>query len=543
MTMSVHFLNKLMGKRELSNLILFSLGKLVSLFGTFIYAFAIGLYVLELTGSGLSFATTLFFSTIPMVIINPIAGVLADRLNKKILVVSMDLLNGVLLIGLYFISLVNGLSLTMIYLSTFIMTSFITIFDISFEAAKPNIVSKNNLMSVNSISKIIDSIATILGPMVGGILFAIVDIRTFIVFNGVSFILSGISEMFIDFKFNYEEHDEEKKEINLIKDVKEGFGYMLGEQEIISKFMVVVFLNFSLGLSISVPLPYIINNVLGLGSKYLGIIQGSFPIGLIIGAVFVGKLLIRLDYNRILMTMNFILAISIFMIGIPVFPFNIITNEIAIVIYYCLVMSIVGVAISFIDIPLISILQSIIPDEYRGRVLSLVISMGKIISPLAFMLAGALINILPVYLLQLFGSMILITSNIVHSRNSRKGYFEYKRSLINEQRIQINIIYIMLELFLFIIIRPKNVDMFFLIWILLSLLLLLDNIINKRANNPPKHLNCTNDILGIGLLKKDMAISRDKRIYGGAFDEMNLVYLSCLTINFIGYMLVCLRRF
>jgi MFS family permease len=541
--MSVHFLNKLMGKRELSNLILFSLGKLVSLFGTFIYAFAIGLYVLELTGSGLSFATTLFFSTIPMVIINPIAGVLADRLNKKILVVSMDLLNGVLLIGLYFISLVNGLSLTMIYLSTFIMTSFITIFDISFEAAKPNIVSKNNLMSVNSISKIIDSIATILGPMVGGILFAIVDIRTFIVFNGVSFILSGISEMFIDFKFNYEEHDEEKKEINLIKDVKEGFGYMLGEQEIISKFMVVVFLNFSLGLSISVPLPYIINNVLGLGSKYLGIIQGSFPIGLIIGAVFVGKLLIRLDYNRILMTMNFILAISIFMIGIPVFPFNIITNEIAIVIYYCLVMSIVGVAISFIDIPLISILQSIIPDEYRGRVLSLVISMGKIISPLAFMLAGALINILPVYLLQLFGSMILITSNIVHSRNSRKGYFEYKRSLINEQRIQINIIYIMLELFLFIIIRPKNVDMFFLIWILLSLLLLLDNIINKRANNPPKHLNCTNDILGIGLLKKDMAISRDKRIYGGAFDEMNLVYLSCLTINFIGYMLVCLRRF
>lgn len=543
MTMSVHFLNKLMGKRELSNLILFSLGKLVSLFGTFIYAFAIGLYVLELTGSGLSFATTLFFSTIPMVIINPIAGVLADRLNKKVLVVSMDLLNGVLLIGLYFISLVNGLSLTMIYLSTFIMTSFITIFDISFEAAKPNIVSKNNLMSVNSISKIIDSIATILGPMAGGILFAIVDIRTFIVFNGVSFILSGISEMFIDFKFNYEEHDEEKKEINLIKDVKEGFGYMLGEQEIISKFMVVVFLNFSLGLSISVPLPYIINNVLGLGSKYLGIIQGSFPIGLIIGAVFVGKLLIRLDYNRILMTMNFILAICIFMIGIPVFPFNIITNKIAIVIYYCLVMSIVGVAISFIDIPLISILQSIIPDEYRGRVLSLVISMGKIISPLAFMLAGALINILPVYLLQLFGSMILITSNIVHSRNNRKGYFEYKRSFINEQRIQINIIYTMLELVLFIIIRPKNVDMFFLIWILLSLLLLLDNIINKRANNPPKHLNCANDILGIGLLKKEMVISKDKRIYGGAFDEMNLVYLSCLTINFIGYMLVCLRRF
>lgn len=538
MTISNRFLNRSTNKRELSNFILFSLGKFVSLFGTFIYAFAIGLYVLKLTGSGLSFATTLVFSTLPIVIVNPIAGVLADKLNKKILVVLMDLLNGILLIGLYFLSSAYGLSLPMIYISTFIMTSLVTILDISFAAAKPNIVSENNLMNINSISKIIDSMSTILGPMVGGIIFAFVDIRLFIVFNGISFIFSGISEMFIDFKFNYEELNEEKKEINLVEDMKQGFDYMLCKEGILSLFTVLIFLNFSIGISISVPLPFIVNNVLGFSSKYLGMIQGAFPVGLIIGAILVGKISKVFSYKRILMIMNFILAICIGMIGIPVSPLNIFTNKMVIFIYYCLVMCVVGVAISFIDIPLISILQKSISDEYRGRVLSLGMSMVKIISPIAFILAGAFINIFPVYLLQLFGSMILIISNIVNAKNQIKGYFEYRKSLISRQIFQISIIYIILELALFIIVKPKNIQMFLLIWILVPLVLLLDNITNRNSNNPPKDLNYTNDIQGIDILREKRNILQDKRIYGGVLDEINIVYLSWLMINFVGYVLV-----
>lgn len=539
MTMLNKFLNKSIDKRELSNFILFSLGKFVSLFGTFIYAFAIGLYVLKITGSGLSFATTLVFSTLPMVIVNPFAGVLADRLNRKVLVVLMDLLNGMLLIGLYFLSSVYGLSLAMIYSSTFIMTSFMTIFDISIESAKPNIVSKNSLMSINSISKIIDSISTILGPMIGGLLFAYMNIKLFIIFNGISFILSGISEMFIDFNFNNEVLNEETKGINLIEDMKQGFEYLLGKQDIVSLFIVLIFLNFSIGLSISVPLPFIINNVLMLDAKYLGIIQGAFPVGLIIGAVFVGKVSKQLSYKRILMVMNFILAICIALIGLPVLPFNIIINEMIILIYYCLIMCIVGLAISFIDIPLLSILQRSISDEYRGRVLSLGMSLVKIISPLAFILSGVLINILPVFILQLLGSMVLLISNVVQHRKNAKRHFEYKRGF--SDIIKTNIICFIMELVLFIIIKPKNFEAFFLIWIFISLLLLLDNVINKKSNNPPMYSGYTNDILGMDVFKKDKGLSKKKRIYGGIFDEINLVYGICLIINFLGYVLVMPR--
>ena len=66
------------------------------------------------------------------------------------------------------------------------MTSFMTVFDVSMEASKPNIVSDDKLMKINSISTIIYSMSRILGPMVGGIVFAFVDIELFILFNGIS---------------------------------------------------------------------------------------------------------------------------------------------------------------------------------------------------------------------------------------------------------------------------------------------------------------------------------------------------------------------
>ncbi|TKH87599.1 MFS transporter, partial [Bacillus cereus] len=95
---------------------------------------------------------------------------------------------------------------------------------IGLEAVKPNMVTKERLMRINSISKIIDSISLILGPMLGGIVFAVFDIKTFIIINGISFILSAISILFINFKLCEQNINEECsiREINFIEDIKEG---------------------------------------------------------------------------------------------------------------------------------------------------------------------------------------------------------------------------------------------------------------------------------------------------------------------------------
>ncbi|QUG84299.1 MFS transporter [Bacillus nitratireducens] len=396
--------------QELRNICLYSIAKTLSIFGSSIYSFALGLYVLQVTGSALNFAITLILGTIPMIVMNPFAGVVADKVNKKKLVVCMDLLSGCLLITVYILSSYYGLNLFIIYTTTFLMTVCTTFFGIGLEAAKPNIVSKERLMSINSISKIIDSVSLILGPMLGGIVFAVFDIRIFIIINGISFILSGISILFIHFKlFDFNINEEcSKRRINFIKDIKEGFSYLIEKESLKNTFRILISLNFFLGFAVTVPLPYIINTVLNLSSKQFGIIQGTFPVGMIIGAIVVKKITDRFSYSYLLKKLSSILSVIMIISGIPVLFKSFEVNDFVFVITYCVVMIFLGLIIALIDIPLVYFMQKEIPDEYRGRVLSIGLSLGKMMQPIALAISGLLLNYIPAYIIPIVGGILYL---------------------------------------------------------------------------------------------------------------------------------------
>ncbi|AIW84981.1 MFS transporter [Bacillus mycoides] len=415
-SLRLHIENK-KRNQELRNICLYSIAKTVSIFGSSIYSFALGLYVLQITGSALNFAITLILGTIPMIVMNPFAGVIADKVDKKKLVICMDLLSGCLLITVYILSSYYGLNLFIVYTTTFLMTVFTTFFGIGLEAAKPNIVSKERLMSINSISKIIDSVSLILGPMLGGIVFAVFDIKIFIIINGISFILSGISIVFIHFKlFEFNINEEcPKRRINFIKDIKEGFSYLIEKESLKNTFRILISLNFFLGFAVTVPLPYIINTVLNLSSKQFGIIQGTFPVGMIIGAILVKKITNRFSYSYLLKKLSSMLAVFMIISGIPVLFKSFEVNDFVYVIMYCVVMFFLGLIIALIDIPLIYFMQKEIPDEYRGRVLSIGLSIGKMMQPIALALSGLVLNYIPAYTLPITGGIVFLILNKAYS--------------------------------------------------------------------------------------------------------------------------------
>ncbi|MBZ4222252.1 MFS transporter [Bacillus wiedmannii] len=408
-SLRLHIENK-KRNQELRNICLYSIAKTVSIFGSSMYSFALGLYVLQLTGSALNFAITLILGTIPMIVLNPFAGVIADKVDKKKLVICMDLLSGCLLIAVYILSSYYGLNLFIIYTTTFLMTVFTTFFGIGLEAAKPNIVSKERLMSINSISKIIDSVSLILGPMLGGIVFSVFNIKTFIIINGISFILSGIALLFIHFRlFEYNINEgNSKRGVNFIKDINEGFSYLLEKESLKNTFHILISFNFFLGFAVTVPLPYIINTVLNLGSKQFGIIQGTFPVGMIIGAIVVKKITDRFSYSYLLKKLSSMLSVFMIILGIPVLFKSFEVNDLVFVITYCVVMIFLGFIIALIDIPLIYFMQNEIPDEYRGRVLNIGLSIGKMMLPIAMALSGLLLNYIPAYTIPIVGGFLYL---------------------------------------------------------------------------------------------------------------------------------------
>ena len=76
------------------NFMLLILGQLTSLFGNFILKLALSMYVLEVTGSAAIFAGILSVATIPTIILSPLGGILADRANRRNIMVALDALTG-----------------------------------------------------------------------------------------------------------------------------------------------------------------------------------------------------------------------------------------------------------------------------------------------------------------------------------------------------------------------------------------------------------------------------------------------------------------
>lgn len=395
----------------MKNLGLFIIGKLISVFGSAIYTFAIGLYVLKQTGSGFSFALTLFVGLIPTIIFSPVAGYMSDRFDKKKIVVFMDFANGMMFLILFLLTLKFELNQPMIYISTFMTTVFTTFFGIAFEAAKPNLVADEKLMSINSLSKVIDSTALILAPVLGGLIFAFTDIKTFILINAVCFIFSAGIETMIDFNYNVKSTAEINDDGGFVEDIKDGLTYIRKSSEIVKMINVLVILNFFISFSVTVPLPYIINNLLNLSSNQYGIIQGAFPVGMILGAVAVGKIIEKIDYMKLLIFSSITLSVAIALLGLPLVLAD--ASSLAYMIYYISIMVIFGIAISFIDVPILWLMQKSIPDNLRGKVLSISMSIVKLIAPLGLVMSGMIINSVPVYIMTFAGGGILMLSNLM----------------------------------------------------------------------------------------------------------------------------------
>lgn len=419
---------------ENRNIYLFASGKAVSILGSSIFSFAIGLYVLKLTGSALNYAMTLMLSVIPMVVISPIAGVIADRVSKKWLVSGMDFINSILFAALFILSIYRELTLPVIYIAIVLLNVFTTFFGIGIETAKPALVSSEKLIRINSLSKLIDSSATVLGPVIGGVVYAFVDIRALILFSSIAFMISAVSEWFIDYEFNlerrlYENHEKSEENKSILSDIIEGWKFFSGNRSLLQLFFLFFMLNMLIGFSVNVPLPYIINEVLRFSSSRFGMINSMFPIGLIIGTLTVEYVMKRIEFRKLLILMNILISIMASVIGLPVILGLDSGMSLA---FYCIVNIIIGIAIAYVDVPVMTILQNEVPRELLGRVLSLIMSLVKAMLPVALLCSGALTSRMPVQLIPAAGAVIpFIYSIFMLKKNSTERLLNKETNCIS----------------------------------------------------------------------------------------------------------------
>lgn len=289
------------------NFIIIVIGQIISLFGNAVQRFSMSLYLLHFTGSTAAFAKILAISTIPYIIFAPIAGRLSDKINKKKIMIYLDLFCAAL-IGGYALILLNGMDSEFVVGAVmFILSICYTLYGPAVTSSIPQIVNEDRLTSANGIINQVGSAVNFFGPILAGVLYGLVGIKFIVIINALSFLMSAILELFLDIP------DAESKTNNVIGkdklsddynssdrllsfefvknsfiDMKNTFMYLMNENKIILGIIV----SYALGNIFLVPIlsivaPYFINIYLGLPSEIYGIVEGICVLGMICGGFWI----------------------------------------------------------------------------------------------------------------------------------------------------------------------------------------------------------------------------------------------------------------
>ena len=143
--------------------------------------------------------------------------------------------------------------------------------------------------------------------------------------------------------------------------------------------------------SVIVPLPYLINDTLNLGSQAYGIIQGGFAVGMILGAIFLNFFTKFHLKKNFLFVLGCLITLCIFLLSIP-FPLILEEDIIVFTTLYTFFTLVLGFLIVLFDIPIIHTLQSDVDTEFSGRVIGLFIGVIKIVTPISFIFSGLLFD-------------------------------------------------------------------------------------------------------------------------------------------------------
>ena len=278
------------------NFIIIVIGQIISLFGNAIQRFSMSLYLLEFTGSTAAFANILAISTIPYILFAPIAGRLSDKINRKKIMVYLDLFCSIL-IGIYALILLRGRDSELIVaIVMFMLSVCYTLYGPAVVSSIPQIVEEDKLTSANGIINQVGSVVNFLGPILAGVLYGLVDIKLIVIINAISFLVSAIMELFLDIPdvARADEATDNGKvlSIDFIKksfiDMGHSFVYLKKEKKIILGIIASYALcNIFLVPILSIVAPYFINILLELPSQVYGVVEGICVLGMILGGFWI----------------------------------------------------------------------------------------------------------------------------------------------------------------------------------------------------------------------------------------------------------------
>ena len=257
-------------------------GQLVSTLGSALTSFALGVWVYETTGSATLFATSMLAWVLPNLLLSPVAGVLADRWDRRLVMVFSD--TGAGLSSLFIIVMLfsGELQVWHVYVAGFFNAAFSTFQWPAYSAATSQLVPKKHLGRAGGLTQIGDAISQLAGPAIAGALFVTAGLKAVLAIDVVSYLVALATLLVVRFPKPAATSASDDARGPFLKEAAYGWTVIRRMPGLFGLLMVFASVNFLINISFALYTPLI----LGLTTPdKLGYVNSVGGLGMLVGTL------------------------------------------------------------------------------------------------------------------------------------------------------------------------------------------------------------------------------------------------------------------
>jgi predicted MFS family arabinose efflux permease len=351
------------------------IGACISSIGTWMQSVAQNWLVLEITNSPFLLGLDSFLGQIPIFLFSLIGGVVADRMDRRRLLIGSQVVQMTCAFLLASLFAFGTVAVWHILSLSFVIGLAQAFGGPAYQALIPTLVAAKDLPNAIALNSIQFNLARVIGPMLGGMALTSMGAAWCFSFNGLSFIAVIISLSLLPVR-----HVAAKTSATLLASLKEGLGF-IRKQQAMAPLIVLAFLMTLLGIPLLVFLPVVVKDVFHMGPRVFTLLLCISGAGAVVGALVVaafghihekGKVTLLTLVLLGVMMMAFALSTSLIVSGILLF--------------------VAGAALVAVFAMISSLVQLIAPDEMRGRVMSVYNVAFRGGMPIGALISGELIG-------------------------------------------------------------------------------------------------------------------------------------------------------